>query len=189
MNELTPISKTDPQGEWIAGLAEGSEELTAALEKASTVFEESLAAHRASIGSLTKTNEELRAALVAAESRNLQSTTLYEARIRVLEEKLGLQATTQKIEFDKMLTRCDEIIEPLKQTAALAMLQLYTSYYKNDPFPGLAQRVAGWREKVDQKFHSKIHPDQYLNVVLDSFIEPIVAEIELLRTQIAALSK
>ena len=95
---LTPLSATfdltathlpksiDPRELMIAALSQQNQNLLETMNKAQSVFQETQAKQRQTIDNLSKTNDDLREALLNAEARNKELQLLYEAELKTLKE-------------------------------------------------------------------------------------------------------
>ena len=123
---LTPFSGTfdlistllpegiDPRELMIATLSQQNQNLLEVMDKAQSIFQVNQAKQKEAIDDLSKTNDELREALLKAEARNKESQLTLQAEIQTVNEKYQLQAETQKQEVNELNKLCETMKLHLK---------------------------------------------------------------------------
>ncbi len=87
---------SDPRELMIEKLAEQNEILLATMDKAQSLFQETQAKQKEAIENVSKTNDDLREALLKAEARNNELQLAHQAEIQALHEKYQLQIEEEK---------------------------------------------------------------------------------------------
>lgn len=82
---------SDPRELMIEKLAEQNEILLATIDKAQSLFQETQAKQKEAIENVSKTNDDLREALLKAEAQNNELQLAHQAEIQALHEKYQLQ--------------------------------------------------------------------------------------------------
>jgi chromosome segregation ATPase len=121
--ELSQQQGVDPRERMIQKLYEQNQTLLDSMDKAQTVFEDTQAQKNQAIAELSKTNDDLREALVKAEARNKELMLTQQAEIQSLNEK-----HRQEIET------CKEPLEKLRLSFHEFHLSFESSIAQLDPF-------------------------------------------------------
>lgn len=114
--DLTPPQgNIDPRELMIEKLSEQNENLLATMDKAQSIFHETQTKQKEAIENLSKTNDELREALLKAEARNQELQLAHEKEINALKEKHQLQIDTVKEDIQIAIQGCEQIAAHIKQ--------------------------------------------------------------------------
>ncbi len=104
-----PYHKMDPREHMIATLSQQNQSLLDMIDAAQVVFQKNQSQQQEAIEKLSKTNDELRIALIQSQEQNKQLQQLHLAEIQALHEKYLLKIDTQNKAYEDLSQRCESM--------------------------------------------------------------------------------
>lgn len=156
LSAVQPSAGIDPREQMLTVLSQQNQTLLETMDKAQAIFQEQQTKQKAAIEAVSKTNDELQAALINAEKQNNQLQAIHQAEINALKEKHQLQINFILQEMQNVLHNCETLVANIKQIPDYVNACNFKNVLRFEGDLGFIDPIYGWGQISTSSYVSRI---------------------------------